>query len=109
MLILFAKPREPAGAHAAPTVLPNNGGTAAGSVGAAVPLSLLAAGCLAGCADVRHGAYFPETLTITSSFGHDAHGGWDRQNVGANFTWRLKPLPVAPATGDPHSPESCNP
>ena len=101
----FAHQREPAAVHATAAALPNHGGTAAGRVGVAVPLSWLATafGCLAsaGCAELRRSAYFPETLTVTSSFSHDEHGGWDRENVGANLTWRLKPLPVAPVPPDP--------
>ena len=40
----FANQREPAPVQGTAAALPNNGGTAAGSVGVAVPLSLLAAG-----------------------------------------------------------------
>ncbi len=78
----FAQPpREPAGPRELPAVLQNNGGTAAGSVGVAVPLSLrrawplLFVACLAsgGCADACRSPY---------------------------FTWRLKPLRVAAAEPD---------
>ena len=50
-----------------------------------------------GCADVRESAYFPETMTVGGSYGHDEAGGWDRQVVGVSFTWRLKPRFVVPA------------
>ena len=67
---------------------------ASGSAGLAALLVL--AGLTLGCTATRESAYFPESLTATTTLGRDDHGGWDRETVGLNLTWRLKPLRVAP-------------
>ena len=79
---------------AAPANAPKGSRAASGSVGLAALLVLAA--LTLGCTAVRESAYFPESLTTTTTVGRDDHGGWDRETVGLNLTWRLRPLRVAP-------------
>ena len=110
----FATQREPAGPTGTPAALQTNSGTAAGSVGVPPPLSLgwawrwsLAASCLAsasGCTPLRRAAYCPETMTISATYGRDRHGGgWERESIGVNLTWRLQPPHAAVVKTDPPS------
>ena len=109
--------RAPAGPRETPAVFRKNSGTAAGRVGVAVPLAL-AASCLviAGCADVRRSAYFPESMTTGVAEAFDVHGRAVSTGVSTSFKWRFKPTPVIPApatnpnltlptaAGTPHQP-----
>ena len=94
----FANQKRDAGVET--PVLPTTGGTAAGSVGAAVPLPCWAALAIcgfavAGCAgDWRQSAYFPESMTAGVTEDFDVHGRAVGTAVGTSFKWRLKPAPV---------------
>ncbi len=86
-------------ADAGTPVLPTTGGTAAGSVGAAVPLPWVALAffgfALSGCTgDARQSACFPESMTAGVTEEVDVHGRATVTGISTSFKWRLKPAPV---------------